>query len=350
MHQQFADWYALSKVQPTPEQLKARWQGVESLVKSATKKDLLVLVLAACGQRPENDEVWRPLQQHFKSTDDSYRFGAEYEFRVLAAATLGTLFDTPGRTGLATLSALALRTAAFLKWKSVIPELSSNANRFLLSRAVEVRRPTAIPGSDALGGGVKKNLEAVTSRASEGVPIQLEALSGAIKDLAADDLRLQRRATGVADSLEVRYRVAEEQLAILWWLFAEHSLTVDKPFASCGGSTVLLAASELAGLTRFVPGPAATTHFLRRILKVANVERKTSVTRSVAATTQDWRRSQQSVSDALIPVMPIAAQIGASEPRTPADSDPTNISALEVSGQYYNEILTQRQFELEGGS
>lgn len=160
MHPQFADWYALSKLQPTPEQLKARWKGMESLLKSATKKDLLLLVLAACSQRRANDEAWRPIQQHFKSTDDSYRFGADNEFRVLAAATIGTLFDNPGYTGLATLSALALRTAAFLKWKPVIPELSSIANRFLLNKAIDVRSPRPMHGGDALGGGVKKNLEA----------------------------------------------------------------------------------------------------------------------------------------------------------------------------------------------
>lgn len=178
----------------------------------------------------------------------------------------------------------------------------------------------------------------------------MEALSAAIKELAADDLRLQRRATGVADSLDTRYQVAEEQLAIMWWLFAEHSLTVDKPFARCGGSTVLLAASELAGLTRFVPGPAAAAHFLRRALRVANVEGKTTVASSVAATPTEWRQGRQSVGEALIPVMPITVQVGASDAHVSAESDPPNVSALEVSLQYYNEMLIQRQFELDGGS
>ncbi len=348
MHSQFADWYAVSKVQPTPEQLSARWQGLEALRKGIRREDVIQLVLAACGQKPPATDSWRPLQQHFKDADDTFRFGAEHEFRVLAAAALAVELEaTPSAAGL--IAALALQSAAFQQWRPLIPDLLSRADQFLAQRAVDIRKAASLsiadaPTADAPTVPLKKALDAAVSRAAEGTAAVVETLSVAINQLASADARAQKRLTNALEAIEHRYRVAEEELGILWWLFGERSNELGKPFASCGSAFVLVSASELASLTRMVPGPIAAQHFLSKALKLAGADQKISESKAIGATPAMWREKPTFVPTGALRVMPLTARIMAAREELGAPEVEASKAAIVLSVQYYHEILLARQF------
>ena len=343
MNLQFADWFALSKVQPTPEQLAARWQGLEALRKGLTKEDAIQLVLAACGQEPLSADSWRPLQQNFKTVDDTFRFGAEHEFRVLAAAALAVEFEASSST-VGLVAALALRSAAFQGWRSVIPDLLERAENFTLRRSVDLRKTAPLPITDAPSGPVKKALETAAARAAEGTAAVVETLSVAITQLSTEDARAQKRLTSALEAIEHRYRVAEEELGILWWLFGDRSTELDKPFANCGSAYVLVSASELASLTRLMPGPIAAAHFLAKALKLAGADKKITESKAVEATPVAWREKRTQLPNAAIGVMPLATRISAAPHEQSGTEEGRSRPALEVAVQYYNEILLGRQF------
>lgn len=95
----------------------------------------------------------------------------------------------------------------------------------------------------------------------------------------------------------------DEESQMLWWVFGEHSIS-EGAMSKLGLGTCLVAAYDLASLTRFFPGPVSAVAFLDRMLtadEVGTID-ETSVLQAVNATPRKWRETivQESRSNLLI--------------------------------------------------
>jgi len=89
------------------------------------------------------------------------------------------------------------------------------------------------------------------------------AISGAYTDIG----RVSREVKALADYGVSTSLILGEQMDILWWLYSERSLILNRQFAECDAFEAVAAAGiELASLTRILPGPVASSAFLRRAL------------------------------------------------------------------------------------
>jgi hypothetical protein len=102
---------------------------------------------------------------------------------------------------------------------------------------------------------------------------------------------VQTAIEGIARASDVR----EEELALLWWIQTHFSRDLEKPFSEIGyvaGSIVL--PSELADLTRFIPGPEAVVGVLALALQLAGApssKETATIATAINSTPRAWRKT-----------------------------------------------------------
>jgi hypothetical protein len=130
---------------------------------------------------------------------------------------------------------------------------------------------------------------AATERDSEAVVTAIKGASdhGSLRDQVT---QLAGIALDAIEKLSFRLRVQEEENDILWWLFSEVSRDLKRPFRDLErGAAALIAASELADLTAFTPGPSSAEAMLRRVLQVGGGD-ATMLSSAVDGLDRDWKR------------------------------------------------------------
>jgi hypothetical protein len=82
-----------------------------------------------------------------------------------------------------------------------------------------------------------------------------------------------------------------EESDVLWWLFAEQSRDLRTPLIELKASAPLIAAKEMADLTRTLPGPYAARAFLDKAVRGAQLKVPTvSLAEAVGACPAEWRQ------------------------------------------------------------
>jgi hypothetical protein len=348
VHRDFADWYSRVRMDPPLEVLNARWSGIEGVRRSLKRDDILNLVRAACAQTLPAAEDWTRLREEFKKADPSYLMNKEAEFSVLAAIALVVQLDDAPEDELSSLIAYCLSSATFNGWKCALDALPGRATAHLHDQAIEVRSRRAAEGK-AVWPESSTQIDALARGVGSGFATY-DAVVTALKSIVSD-------VNAIRMAVIQNGRAADEELNILWWLFSEWCDQVDREFkAAVRLGFPLLAASQLASLTEFVPGPVAHRRFLLRALQTAGSETHATVAALVNDTPQGWR---DSVVRSLLPggsdfqpiLMRIAGTVeGAAgerglSTRGASDASPATVDLAE---QLYGEILIGRIYRRSG--
>jgi hypothetical protein len=327
---------------PPLEVLNARWSGVEGVRRSLKRDDILNLVRAACAQKSPAAEDWTRLREEFKKADPSYLMNKEAEFSVLAAIALVVQLDEAGEDELSSLSAYCLSSATFNGWKCVLDALPARATAHLHDQAIAVRRRRPAEGK-AVWPESSRQIDALAQAVGSGFA-RYEAVVTAVKSIVSEVNAI--RMAVIQDG-----RAADEELNILWWLFGEWCPQVDRKFeAAARLGFPLLAASQLASLTEFVPGPVAHRRFLLRALQTARSETHLTVAALVSDTPQEWRNSVvrsflPGASDFQPILMRIAATVGRAAGErgwSTGGASEASLAPLDLAEQLYGEILIGR--------
>jgi hypothetical protein len=94
--------------------------------------------------------------------------------------------------------------------------------------------------------------------AAQGFTLSAEATSAALAEVVGIVKSLASSATDFA-------AIQDEELQMLWWLFGGRSTDMDRAFdAIDANAQPLVLAAELAGMTKFLPGPVSTKAILSR--------------------------------------------------------------------------------------
>jgi hypothetical protein len=181
-------------------------------------------------------------------------------------------------------------SAIFAGDDPVVEDVQAAAGAYLQEEAVRVRKPNErAPNLPATP--IKKALDASKARveASPGSGVTVDVMHEALNDIIAELKRLGGALNHLAAATEDE--ALREEVDILWWLFGEHSETVNTKFSGLNKeSAPLVIARELADRTRLMPGPPAASAFVAKALSLAGAAKKTTIRSLVDETPVEWRR------------------------------------------------------------
>lgn len=353
MHEDFVRWYGTVSLDDDQRRQRARWKGVSSVVRSADTNTVEGLLRLAhrSRQAPTADVVGK-IRHAFKSADGGFEMsGNARELQILAGVCLAVLMETDKDFGaraalLATTAGLGgarqphlpmdlagLGETAIVRW--------GEANR---------KRPTLTthslsepPRFDFKTAGAKVMDEQSWEVFPEAFGLAANTMRGAMKRLA------QGWASTIL-AVDNFLRVQDEELQMLWWLTGQRSFGYDRAFdAIPADARPLVLASELADMTKFLPGPPS----IKGILSRAGLKERKKVRIPVAvnAVDSDWLQALLGAADPSLVSTPLHAAIkrqletGPGEAWVPGWAKSTGVnddhalSGLALGNLFYRERL-----------
>ena len=392
MHPQFAEWYRPLMLQADDKFLKSRWELVENTAKELSSSTALDLVRLSFGLPVQDDAAIATLKQQLKSENLSYvRATAHLELALIGDCVLLEALKQSSqkllRSHVLLASALCCQQGIRKTLSRSVPKELFVASRALLDRlSVQWRRtarisakpetrspfpsaqtaPRLSPEQIIIAGydnyrniqqqqitipnlaEINQGFQQLLARQQAGI----SWVEDAFKTLADSSLQHQKAVATAMDS-------PREENDVQWYLFGETSRDLHRPFASFKiAELVPIAASELADLTRVVPGLYAALAYLDRVLTQARpreeAESMVSVAAIVRAVQPLWKEESVSLSGVdgvqdLTPVLCALSYATAGKDdwltmvpelcRVPVE---TELPARELAYQLYQEILFSR--------
>lgn len=392
MHPQFAEWYRPLMLQADDKFLKSRWELVEKTAKDLSATAALDLVRLSFGLPVQDDAAIASLKQQLKSESLSYvRATAHLELSLIGDCVLLEALKQSSQNllwshvllagalscqhGVRKTLARTVQKELFVASRALLDRLSVQWRRTSSTSAKSVTLSPIAVAQKAPSVGLEQ--QSVSYRNVHGYQDQIQIttpnlaeinqgfqqllarqqavtswVEGAFKTLTDTSLQHQQAVASALDS-------PREENDIQWYLFGETSRNLHRPFASFKiAELVPIAASELAVLTRVVPGLYAALAYLDRILTQActreQAEAMVSVASIVDAVTPMWKEECVSISgfDGVQDLTPVLcaltyATAGSDDWRTMVPKlcqvpIETELPARELAYQLYQEILFAR--------
>lgn len=288
MHTHFADWYRLISIEPKPEELQKRWQGVEVFSEAVSAEQLPDLARLFYKLPIRSDVFIEAFRAAFKKADESFPMrDNDAELQVLAGSVLVDLLRYASDWGIA--SALAVVSASFREVRRpAIAEIVGMARHHLATSSAELRSASAdFPKSqkfkdqlDAMKAAFAKN---DIGELTDPTVVLFQSLVNSVQELRS-----------WATHSETAQKLRREESDALWWVFGATSRDLDKLFSSLPTEALpLIAAKELADLTYVLPGPLAAPALLATVLRQGTAisqQGKLALKDAVDSTDLEWRK------------------------------------------------------------
>lgn len=261
MQAEFFSWYSSMELSGDEASRSARWAQVQAAAKAPSRNALETLTrLAFRTKLPESDAG--AIRSLF--TAEASPPPGDPELHLLAAATLATLMAR--RDALAAKAAMFVVTASCAGQRA--PQHPMDLVAFALdalmslSETVRRRPPLELEKPVVSQVNIKTITDSFTTLDMPGIQAGLTAMVGAVnKALTA----IVTRQKGFESAVQEYVRVQDEELDVLWWLHGAHCEICDLPFHEVPeAERPLILASDLAELTRVLPGPPAVRSLLSR--------------------------------------------------------------------------------------
>ena len=358
MHRDFADWYRVIAIEPDEARLENRWSGIERVLEVCGDADIIELVRLYYGRSLRDQSFLDRFRSAFKDADSTFAMRSnDLELKVLAASTVMTFLDDEGPQ--VDLVALCVKCGDYQDQgkPEVLPELIARAKDYLRTRSLSVRDTGGVP---PLRKVKKLSAEAVTERCSgSDLALLSEPMAELINGINSMIAGLANSAEKTMDALVAAQEVQQEELDILWWVFAEHSDGLSRRMSRLGvPEACILAAKELSDHTTRLPGVFSADAFLDKVLRAVRKKLSGTITikDAVNAIDRRWREayandhSDDEPSDLSpvhlailksletegdedwLPTYERAAQVSADAPVTP----------LGLASQFYDELILAR--------
>jgi hypothetical protein len=288
---EFADWYTTVTVTPPSGLIGKRWAAVEE---SAGQLDVAaVLSLAKLFTLPNVHESKLPesVSEIFAKHDGDFRErNNSQELRVLSGAILRVTITK--NEPLSLIATLAIVCGSFGTREAILPERDhlEAAQRHIigLSKAAHESTSTVIlqeaPPKESIAAKLVPNIFA---------PNQTPNLQPPLVELLSQLALTVNHANEAIRRLSHTARIREEEVEILWWLQSRFSKYLQKPFSDVGYvAGVFVFTTELADITKFVPGPESTVAVVAQALQLAgapSIGEEITIANATNATPREWR-------------------------------------------------------------
>jgi hypothetical protein len=357
VHKHTIDWYRQTNITLDAATAEKRWATAEAVAKTLSRAsaiELLRLFLFV----PQNSDFTQRFTSDLVGLDAEFPVSKNMQdLRLMAGLVIMTTFAAPSGPGVAL--ALGLRAACFPdgRAKAIQPAILSEAELYLLAQANRVRPENF--SSDTLPGPTK------TLTARSKALIEAEASGDAAQKTAA--LAAYREAvpgavTASHKELVRRIEQLAEESALLWWILAEFSDTLQQPVGKLDQDTFALAAAiEAAQRTLRLPPPQSIGPLLARALQSCKAsEKKFALSDYIKASNPMWRTpfvKSTRVTDCpdLSPVSAVlekAEELGGAPalkalPKLcPGVKAEVPLIPAQAARQFYNEIIFLRALEV----
>ncbi len=383
MNPHLPDFYRIVDLEPKSDTVGPRSDAIAAMVEDPAAANWLDVVRIFIG-RPHSADARAAFAALFRATDPVFpNRGNDAELVALAGAALQTLLGTPGLHADVAAYALVCADAAGKGVRGPIADVLERAHTYLHDAAVEARSEEHQDRTSKIRAGANpaKDLKplAVAALPAEWAvaDVQMRETRGRTNDLLA---AVKAMHTGLAKAIEQVAELAtraatephsaailalREETDVLWWLFGERSRDLGDALDQLPGDSVaLVAAKELADLTRVLPGPPAARSLLARALRIGgrSADGGTSLRALVDASPRDWRERWVGGADARIEdLTPFRAGVRRSlDVADGADWSPaydraallpadTEFGLLAAAEHVYHEEMLGRAVRAEGG-
>jgi hypothetical protein len=270
MHELFSDWYRLTKIEPTEEELIKRWKGIETFFEKRDPISELEIVRLYYGRSPKDPGFLERYQKIFKQQDETFPMRKnDLIVRVLAGASvvfcIQNVKDSADKVALATVC----HNYQGLLGKNPLPDIIEIARRHIEVQSLQNRSRHVLP------------------------QITIPDISGNIppEKLSSVIVNILTSTNNTISELNRYLKIEREESNVLWWLFAEYSNDLNRRMAELDTSVVpLVAGKELADLTCITPGLFSAEAFLGKIVNaVATKTHKTSLRLAVNNAPAEWK-------------------------------------------------------------
>lgn len=296
MHQDFADWYRVTTIEPHHDLLERRWAGIEIVLQEFDAAGLLDLTRLVYDLPRSNPTTIDRLRAAFKQADSAFPMrNNDTELRILAASALMQQMTTHNSTpsNVVALGTICADGHGFGR-RPILDELPEAARIYVAREAVEARAPATIPAVVGPASQTRMLIETLktqcaqnqTSVIAESLGASLTALDQSIDALAQSAQKAIHAFIGMVE-------VQQEETNILWWVFGGYSRDLKEPIRALGSrAACVVVAKELADLTAILPGPSAAEAILDRVLHYDECALpEVTIVEVVEGASRDWRES-----------------------------------------------------------
>lgn len=280
MHKFFPEWYRIVSIELSAGLLEKRWSGVENFVKGMTQSSALDMVRLYHSKNPINDSFVEEYCSVFQGIDPLFPMRENaVELQVLAGAAIVECIEKDH--GLSTIVAYATVCPNFQRLGPEVlnADIIQIAREYLTREAINIRAMTKTPKiqSSPLKAELKKALTDALS--SNNLPNASPHIMAVLENIDESFKQLMQSANKSIDIFSDSLLVHDEQANILWWLLGEYSNDLNCHFAKIDFPSVcLVAAKELADLTKLLPGPFSAEAFLSKIIHMGRKKAPKEVT------------------------------------------------------------------------
>ncbi len=367
MHRDFADWYRSTTIDLNHDLLERRWAGVETILKTFDRTDLLALTRFVYDLDPCDKKTIDKMRAAFKEADNAFQMrDNDEELRMLAASALMQQLTTHNDSKSDTVAlGIFCADAHGFGPRPALSDLLGAAATYLTREAVEVRATAAVTDPTWTVGKTHELIESAKTLIGQGqAPSAIQPISESITVLEEGLGTLVKSVEKSVRSLGKAQQTLQEETNILWWVFGGYSRDLGEPMQALGVHAVcIVAAKELADLTIFMPGPTAARAFLDRLMRHDDGDFPTATIKDVVnASPRTWRESwgerYTSLSrDGLFPITMAVVRsleteslddwLAAYEKASPIATTQA-LPLLDIADQLYHELLLARTMGLNG--
>lgn len=285
--------YGKAGLQPTGELVSTRLTAATKAASTLDPAALEPAVRAAYGLKVDADEL-APFFQIFRDSDPTFQIDLKSaEARILTSAVVSAVVES-GEADSEILALLAV--AGGLAGLRSPPEDPDFFARMLS----ELQRVQRTSNAD-LGHVAKSNSYALPKTTAEALKQKTEGsdwagvsgeLSGALQGLATHTTAADEKLRAGLNGAITRMNALSEQMEMQWLVSNGYSLDAQKPFAKILplGHQVVVAARELAELTRRAEGVAAAPALLDQILERSKQSaKKLTLAKLATSSPREWR-------------------------------------------------------------
>jgi hypothetical protein len=358
VHDEFSDWYRIGNIDPKDVDLKARWAGISEFAENADVDDVLDAARVFFRGTAKAGDFESRFRAPVKAADDKFQMiGNAAEVRILCGAFLVAMFRYS--RGWRELAALALTVGGYRGTRAApVADIVRVAREEVARLSISLRASTEKdpPAAQPFAEDLAKKFDELSKifQANGALSTVNEQLQSTLKALT----------TAITDSLSWQHLYAAQQSLrreesdVLWWLFAGRSRDLEVGFDELKATALaLVAAKEMADLTRSLPGPYATRGFLFKALSAAKQHKgKVTLSDAVSAVPPTWREqvSQKTATDTdldLCPTLCAARKCHEADGKktwyysfeqTTGVKATIELSALDLAQQAYEEWLLTR--------
>ena len=336
------DWHREAGITLEPDAEPGRIATIEALRSDASAADLVSLARSALGlDSEEMVQRVREVAQHHEGSFPNR--GDENIIALIAGITLfASIAGKDTRKAVMAARLVSCAVAAGLSC-TLSDDLNQASRSRLASASGRDRQPRKVEDLPTFSRfditdkarlihqeGTENPYSSV-QEASVAIVKELVSLHGLI---GANRKTIEQLTT----ALDHAVRVNEEQAAILWWVVSRQSAVARRPWSDIPEhARPLVAALELATLTRFATGPAAQCEFLATFAG----DSKSVDARSAMSALADMDVAGPQVPDSLEPFVPIWRA------KENKESDEAVLSSVELAERAFNECLLLASVDTE---